>query len=188
MSEWSIANLGPSLAGLEAESGSRRLGPGRWVVRITSAKVVPVGAGGTGRAVRFEFEEVGGAGEQTDQINVHLPGKNPQAVEIGKKRLVSLLKHSDWPFEPAELGARDDAKIDSLVGKIVGLVVERDDEEWVTKSGEVRSGSNKPAKFGAYFDPETIGFESKPAPVQQSQASSQSAAAHRPIADNEVPF
>jgi hypothetical protein len=133
-----------NLTGIEAESGRKTLKPGSYTLKITGAEVRET-KDKTGHFVLVEFTDPVTGGQVEDVINVH--NRNPQAVEIGMKRLKSLLIACGHPT-PDRPG-----DIKSLIGRMVGVHVEQG-APWTDKNGQQKPGGGEPRRSGAYYKPE----------------------------------
>lgn len=122
------------LSGVQ-ESGPRTLRPGVHQCRISEAKVEPTRGGGTRIALKFEGTHE--PGFVYDFINIHLPGKNPRAEEIGRERLKSLLVAAGHP-NPNRPG-----DIRTLIGLQVMVNVEQGEDYRDSRTGEVRRGGGQ---------------------------------------------
>ncbi len=135
-----------NLSQVQAEEGRKTLPPGSYTCVIKSAKVEDT-KGGDGKKLVVELADKAGGGSVTDIINLH--NRNPQATEIGLRRLKALLvaaKHPN-PNQPGDVA--------SLKGLTVGVHVEQSDD-WKDAQGNVRKGGGKPRNYGAYFTPEGV--------------------------------
>lgn len=126
---FSFRNL--NLANVTASTGSTRLKPGRYVVRVGGAEIRETKS--RGHQVVVELIDDASGAKISDWINVNVP-TSTKATQIGLERLKSLLVNSGHP-NPDQPG-----DIKSLVGLRVGInVVE---EEYEDKEGNKRAGSS----------------------------------------------
>lgn len=132
---FSFSNL--SLSGVEAAAGSSVLAPGKYVVKVTEAKVEDTKAG-TGKVLKLRLSCK--AGVISDNINVYNP--SAEATKIGLEQLKSLLVNGGHP-DPDNIGAHG---VQSIVGLTVGVVV----------GSEMYQGSPS-SKVKGYLKPEVVG-------------------------------
>jgi hypothetical protein len=156
-----------NLGGVEAESGRKTLEPGSYTCKITGAEIKDT-KDGYGKGLVVTLKDVEGRGEVEDFINLH--NRNPQAVEIGMKRLKALLVNCGHP-NPDRPG-----DVKSIIGRTVGVHVEKGDD-WKDKEGNLRPGGGKPRKSGAYFKPEGV-----------SETTGSSDTSRQGYLDDDVPF
>lgn len=146
-----------NLAGVSAEEGRKTLQPGVYACRVKNAEIRDTKAGG-GKYLYVELHDAKGAGQVTDRINIH--NRNPEATEIGLRRLKALLiaaKHPN-PDRPGD--------ISSLNGLLVGVHVEQSEDWTDEKTGELKKGGGKPRERGAYFPADQVeGFDASAAPA-----------------------
>jgi len=135
MSTFSFSNL--SLAGIEAAAGSSVLAPGKYVVKVTDAKVEDTKAG-TGKVLKLRLSCK--AGVISDNLNVANP--SPEATRIGLEQLKGLLVNGGHP-DPDNIGQHGVA---SIVGLTVGVIV----------GSEMYQGSPS-SKVNGYCKPDAVG-------------------------------
>lgn len=158
------------------EAGPRTLRPGIHQCKIVEAKVEPTRGGGTRVAVKFEGTHE--PGFVYDFINIHLPGKNPRAEEIGRERLKSLLVAAGHP-NPNRPG-----DIRSLLGLQLMVNVEQGEDYRDQRTGEVRRGGGQVVEkngdvpyskieSGIESSPSTQAYAAASAPQPQPQPGGQ---------------
>ena len=165
MSEFSFSDL--SLGEVKI-GGGNRLAPGKYKCEVTDAEWQTSRSGG--KMIVVSLSDVGGGGDIKTWLNVHVPS-SPQATNIGRSQLKSLLVHGGHP-DPDNIG---DHGIASIKGLTTGVAVK---SEYYVKDGETRDGSTV-----SYFcSPDDIpnGAASHP-PVQMS-------AGEDDKLDDEIPF
>lgn len=155
---FSFRNL--NLANVTAASGSNRLKPGRYVVRVKGAEIRETKS--RGHQVVVELADDASGGSISDYINVNVP-TSEKATQIGLERLKSLLVNSGHnnPDQPGD--------IKSLVGLRVGVNVVED--EWTDKDGNKR-----PSSTVHYY------YKAEDAPTPNDRGGKSVAA------DDEIPF
>lgn len=155
--DWDFGQL--DLADSEVDSGERRLKPGRYICVIKDANLEKTSTDKNGRRIQLILVDKNGAGSITESINIHLP-KSPDATEIGKKHLKTLLTHGghESPSAPGD--------INSLKGLVVGVNVVA--EPFEDQKGEKRMGSAVDG-WHPYFNPEGATGLGELAPKQPTE-------------------
>jgi len=146
---FSFNNL--NLSGVSVSTSSL-LKPGKYVVRISDAKVIDT-SDRSGKRLELNFAEVNGGGNIRHYVNLHLP-KSPKATEIGKGQLKTIL-HFGGHANPDHPG-----DVNTMKGLIVGIVV---GTEVYNKDGESRTTS----KVDRVVDPHEVNpaqYAARPAP------------------------
>ena len=132
---FSFSNL--SLSGVEAAAGSSVLSPGKYVVKVTEAKVEDTKAG-TGKVLKIRLSCKDGV--ISDNINIYNP--SAEATKIGLEQLKALLVNGGHP-DPDNIGVHG---VPSIVGLTVGVIV----------GSEMYQGSPS-SKVKGYLHPDKVG-------------------------------
>jgi hypothetical protein len=159
-----------NLSGVNPETSTPYLKPGRYVCDIINASLKDVRNGG--KQVEVEYKDVVTGGVTKDYITV-LNAGSKDAQEIGRRRLKAILTYGHHP-NPDNPG-----DINSLKGLRIGVNVD-EGEDYTNDAGETKKGANKPRKYGAYFDAAELGGTQTPAPA--------AAPAARPAPNDDIPF
>ena len=134
--DFSFSNL--NLSNVQAAAGVSVLPPGRYVCKVTDAKIEST-KDGSGRMVVVKLADEGGKGVITDRLNVF--NKSPEATRIGLEQLKALLVNGGHP-DPDNIGAHG---VQSIRGLTVGVLVGSE-----MYQGEARS------RVKGYMDPAVI--------------------------------
>lgn len=131
-----------NLSSVEVSAGSSVLKPGKHIVRVSEAKIVPTKKNDGSKQLFIKVGGLNGEGVISHWINMHIVG-SPKASEIGREELKSLLV---WGGHPNPNHPGDVA---SIVGLTVGVIVKAKE---YTKDGEERTGS----VISRFIDPADI--------------------------------
>lgn len=142
MSGFNLTDL--NLSDVEVQSGGGFLKPGRYVVKTSEAKLVPLGSNDGSMKVEVKLTEVNGAGSYKAGLNVY-NRKSTTNTEIARKQLKAMLTFGGH-HNPDHPGA-----ISSYNGLTVGVVI-KESGSYVDKNGVTRTGSD----VSAFIDPAEI--------------------------------
>jgi hypothetical protein len=141
MSDFDFSQL--DLSEYEVDSGEERLRAGRYICKVTEAKVEPMKSkNGYTLVLRLE-DKVTGHGSIPMFITVK-HSKSAKAQQIGLAQVKTLATHGGLP-NPDKVG-----DVKNLVGLEVGVKVSP--EPWTDDNGEERTGSAVD-KWHPFFDP-----------------------------------
>jgi hypothetical protein len=135
-----------NLKNVQASSGAAVLPEGKYVCKITDAKVDKTRNNGV--QVILKLTDVGGAGSINEWLTIYNPNSE-ESQRINRERLKAVLVHGGHR-DPDNIGAHG---IESIRGLTVGVAVRN--EEYTDRNGQKRIGPS----VHYFFDPKEIGFE-----------------------------
>jgi hypothetical protein len=175
MSDFDFSKL--DLSKYEVDSGEERLRAGKYVCKVTEAKIETMKSG-NGRTLTLRLEDVKtGHGSIPMFITVE-HNKSAKAEEIGLKQLKTLAAHGGLA-NPNQIG-----NVKNLVGLQVGVKVSP--EPWTDDNGEERTGSAVD-KWHPFFDPSRT-TATGPDPVEAKAPAAPAASKEDPFEDDDIPF
>lgn len=166
MSGFNLTDL--NLSDVEVTSGGF-LKPGRYIVKTSEAKLVPIGNDGSMK-IEIKLTDVTGQGSYRASLNVY-NRQHPTNTEIARKQLKAMLTFGGHP-NPSHPG-----HIATYNGLTVGVAI-KEGRSYTDKNGVSRVGS----EVSAFFDPAEIDpVNYTPRPILPA------ATATRPF-DDSIPF
>ncbi len=168
-SGFSLSNL--NLSGVDLSSGGGYLKPGRYIVKTSEAKLVPLASNDGSMKLEIRLTATDGSGSLVARLNIHNK-KSKENTEIALKELKSMLFYGGHP-NPDFPGA-----ISTYNGLTVGALIKAG-QQYKDKNGVDRIASDP----SAFFDPadiDPVNFSPRPGLPKQNTAS-------RPL-DDGIPF
>lgn len=141
-----------TLKGIQASSGAAVLPPGKYVCKVSDAKMDKTRNGGWQLIVKLT--DSSGAGSITEWLTIFNPNSE-EAQRINRERMKALLVHGGHP-DPDNIGAHG---VESIKGLVVGVAVHT--ESYKDRDGKDRQGT----RVHYFFDPKEIGSEGGASPA-----------------------
>lgn len=142
MSGFNLTDL--NLSDVEVSTGGGFLKPGRYVVKTSEAKLVPLASNDGSMKLEIKLTDVNGQGSYKASMNI-FNRASKQNTDIARKELKSMLFYGGHP-NPDHPGG-----IHSYNGLTVGVLI-KEGKPYVDKNGVQRVGSD----LSAFIDPADI--------------------------------
>tara|TARA_B100001094_G_scaffold100619_2_gene96769 strand:+ start:7175 stop:7711 length:537 start_codon:yes stop_codon:yes gene_type:complete len=176
---WNFKSL--NLAHVTAD-GPPRTSEGDYICTITGAEIKEYNGCRTAVVVSFKTDNGFAFKEFCTMHNTKKDDKSQNGVEIGRKRLKSILEHGGHP------NPDNPEDISTLKGLEVGVRLrlpkdsEGNVERWGNDADGWKQSGVKPMPFGAYYSPDDMETVIASTPVSNGHDTSQSEI------DDEIPF
>lgn len=154
MPEWNGFG-GLNLANVQ-ESGAPRLGPGKYRVSVSGAKVESFGEHNANKRLTVDMTDLDGAGSTMEKFNLHFPS-SPDAEQIGLGKLKSMLIQAGHanPDNPGDL--------ETINGLKVGIII-NPGKPYTNRNGTTIT-PNEVKMFFKVDDFEKVSFTPQQAPA-----------------------